>query len=45
MHVFSPITLGGEWGFAWHFPGKTEPLLMNDHERWVIGHFLRRSRG
>ena len=45
MHVFtehydgSPITLGEGQGFAWYFPSETEPLLMNDHDRWVIDHF------
>jgi 8-oxo-dGTP diphosphatase len=51
MHVFtehydgSPITLGEGQGFAWYFPSETEPLLMNDHDRWVIDHFLGRLRG
>jgi hypothetical protein len=41
----SPITLGEGQGFAWYFPSETEPLLMNDHDRWVTDHFSGRLRG
>ena len=50
MHVFtehydgSLIVLGEGQGFGWYLPSETEPLLMNDHDRCVIGHFSRSSK-